>query len=161
MPGMFRGPLIRFGLGALILVAAGIVAGIFIAGGLSSKAAFADQITIRYSDGSTTVMPVTAEQAATSDWKGSIQCLLGKGRYYHQIDGEAVSPLRLIYDVNGLLAGIHLYSKTEQATPWMYESVGFTGWAGLDSPHWGLGIYVINPIETCGAKVRVRCPNCY
>lgn len=153
--------LLSFAAGGLLMAAVGAVVALLITSGVASATAVADRVDFVYSDATTEQLPLIVTSAEAAGWQGSIRCNIGVGRYYVKPGPDSTSPLILVFDKVGQLAGIHLYSGTEQPEPWVHVEQGPAGVPALKPAHWRLGIYLVKPTQACGAKARGVCPSCF
>jgi hypothetical protein len=96
-------------------------------------------------------LPATAAEAVAVGWKETASCTSERGRYFqHDAPGENDSYL-LVYDLDDQVIGVYLYSMAELPAPWQHmdQLLGEGGTAPLDFEHWGIFVYIQDPIGAC------------
>ena len=114
-------------------------------------------------------MPLTAPEAAAAGWtEPAGKCITRQGRFFHK-EGD---PYVLIYNTEGYLIGMYLYSDEEMPSPpWRFFEAGasrnlqggegfnadqfYLKFPDLGFDHWGLSVYFKTPSKPC-IRVRVR-----
>ena len=141
------------GLGGLAMLALGFVIAVAGRGGLGSENGLVDRVAFYYADATSEQLPLTAGEAASVGWEGSIRCILGKGRYYQKSVGDEPYPVLLMYNREDQLVGIRMFSRTIQPTPpWHHEPNGLADSeiANMGFEQWITGIYLIDSSKACG-----------
>ena len=155
MVELVRTPQFRLsGAGLLITVLVfavtlGVTTGI---GSLSSGVGAVDRLALlsQGADDATQSLPTTVEKATPVGWNGSIRCLPGTGRFYRKLVGDEADPIMLLFDADGRLIGLNLYSSVEQPAPWGHLPNGLqAGVDGRDSEYWDLNIFVRQHTAAC------------
>ena len=90
--------------------------------------------------------PVTLTDAKHSEWEMESQCTMNVGYYSKRttVNGK-VEPYSLIFDNEGKLTGIYLFSEVQQNPPW--QSMQTTG--PFNQQHWGLHIFFYEQSNAC------------
>jgi len=132
-----------------------------VAGGLGSENDLLDRVAFYYVDATSEQLPLTAGEAASAGWEGSIRCILGKGRYYQKSVGDKLYPLLLMYNREDQLVGIRMFSRTIQPTPpWQHIPGGLedSEMMNMGFDQWIIGIYLIDPSMAWGVGRGILFP---
>ena len=151
-------------IGSLIMLVIGFVVSAATMGGLGLSSSTSDRIAFFYSDASSESLPLTVEEAVVDGWKGTIRCILGKGRFYQKAGEGGPYPVLLMFNRDDQLIGIRLYSRSQQPSPpWQHEPDGLevSEVENMKFEQWDTGIYLINPVKACGVLTRGVCPSCF
>ena len=97
------------------------------------------------------LVPLTDAEASLAGWtEAAGQCIQGHGRFF---DKEQ-APYNLIYDLDGSLIGIYLFSLTEMPSPpWRFTEATAATYPQLGLEHWALSLFFNDPSRPCVTKV--------
>ena len=153
--GLERRQFLMLAAGGLGVAVAAFIITAFATGGIASGSSGPDRIAFHYTDATSEQLPLKADVAAAGGWSGSIRCINGKGRFYQKVGSGGPYPMMLMYgpEPESDLVGIQIHSLTEQpALIWEHQPEGLQSSVveNMEFEHWGLGLYIISTVKTCG-----------
>ena len=151
---MPENPRIQLALGAIAMAAIGVILALLISPG--GTQGLGDRLVISTGSGAefSEELPMTATLATAAGWTDLVRCFMGRGRYFTRANAQGEPfPYMLLYNVDNALVGVYLVSSGEMPEPWEHLEDGLIGVTGYEFEHWGLPVYVNDPILACGPAV--------
>ena len=151
---MPENPRIQLALGTIVMAAIGVILALVISPG--GTQGLGDRLVISTGSGAefSEELPMTSTLATAAGWTDLVRCFKGRGRYFTQANARGEpSPYMLLYNVDDALVGVYLVSSGEMLEPWEHLEEGLIGVTGYEFEHWGLPVYVNDPVLACGPSV--------